>query len=80
MIYYPLTTGRNMNEIVRLIDALQTADKYKVATPANWQPGDKVIVPTPNTQEMAEERVAKKGEYELVDWYFSKKTLSKTGV
>ena len=75
MIYYPLTTGRNMDEILRLVDALQTADKHKVATPANWRPGDKVIVPTPNTQEMAEERVAKMKEFEQVDWYFSKKSL-----
>ena len=42
MIYYPLSTGRNMDEIVRLIDALQTADENNVATPANWHPGDKV--------------------------------------
>jgi peroxiredoxin (alkyl hydroperoxide reductase subunit C) len=76
MIYYPLTTGRNMDEIMRLIDALQTSDKHKVATPANWKPGDKVIIPPPNTQEMAEERVAKKDSYELVDWYFSKKSLN----
>jgi peroxiredoxin (alkyl hydroperoxide reductase subunit C) len=76
MIYYPLSTGRNVDEILRLIDALQTADKYKVATPANWKPGEKVIIPPPNTQEMAEERVAKKGTYELVDWYFSKKSLN----
>jgi peroxiredoxin (alkyl hydroperoxide reductase subunit C) len=75
MIYYPLSTGRNMQEILRLIDALQTADKYKVATPANWKPGDKVIVPAPNTQEMAEERVAQKDGYECKDWYFCKKTL-----
>lgn len=76
MIYYPLSTGRNMDEILRLIDALQTTDKHKVATPANWRPGDKVIIPPPNTQEMAEERVAKKDAYELVDWYFSKKSLN----
>jgi peroxiredoxin (alkyl hydroperoxide reductase subunit C) len=75
MIYYPLSTGRNMDEIVRLVDALQTADKFKVATPANWRPGDKVIVPTPNTQEMAEERVQNKSGYEVVDWYFSKKDV-----
>jgi peroxiredoxin (alkyl hydroperoxide reductase subunit C) len=76
MIYYPLTTGRNMQEILRLIDSLQTVDKHGVATPANWKPGDKVIVPPPATQEMAEERVAKKNGYELVDWYFSKKSLN----
>jgi len=73
MIYYPLTTGRNMAEILRLIDALQTTDEHKVATPANWKPGDMVIVPPPNTQEMAEERL--KQGYECVDWYFCKKKL-----
>jgi len=57
MIYYPLTTGRNMDEILRLIQALQTTDKHGVATPANWRPGDKVIVPPPNTQEMAEDYI-----------------------
>jgi len=73
MIYYPLTTGRNMQEILRLIDALQTTDKHGVATPANWRPGDKVIVPPPKTTEAAEERM--KAGYETKDWYFSKKAL-----
>ncbi|MFZ5809601.1 MAG: peroxiredoxin [Chloroflexota bacterium] len=73
MIYYPLTAGRNMAEILRLIDSLQTSDKYQVATPANWQPGDKVIVPAPNTTELAEQRV--KAGFECVDWYLCKKTL-----
>ncbi len=73
MIYYPLTTGRNMQEILRLIDALQTSDKYNVATPANWHPGDKVIVPAPKTVEMVEENL--KAGYEVVDWYLCKRTL-----
>ena len=73
MIYYPLSTGRNMAEIIRLIDALQTTDKHGMATPANWMPGDKVIVPPPGTQEMAEERL--KQGYECKDWYFCKKEL-----
>lgn len=73
MIYYPLTTGRNMQEILRLVDALQTTDAHKIATPANWKPGDKVIVPTPTTLEMAEERV--KADYECTDWYLCKKEL-----
>ncbi|MDZ7377578.1 MAG: peroxiredoxin [candidate division KSB1 bacterium] len=75
IIYYPLTTGRNMDEILRLIQALQTSDKYGVATPANWRPGDKVIVPPPKTQEMAEARM--KEGYECKDWYFCKKELKK---
>jgi peroxiredoxin (alkyl hydroperoxide reductase subunit C) len=74
IIYYPLTTGRNMDEILRLIQALQTTDKHKVATPANWHPGDKVIVPPPVTQEMAEERVRDKS-LDCKEWYFCKKEL-----
>ena len=73
ILYYPLTTGRNMDEILRLVDALQTTDEHKVATPANWRPGDMVVVPPPNTQEMAEERL--KQGYECVDWYLCKKKL-----
>lgn len=73
MLYYPLTTGRNMQEILRLIDALQTSDKHHVATPANWQPGDKVIVPAPKTVEMVEQNL--KAGYEMVDWYLAKKSL-----
>jgi peroxiredoxin (alkyl hydroperoxide reductase subunit C) len=74
MIYYPLTTGRNMDEILRLIQALQTTDAHRVATPANWRPGDEVIVPPPNTQEMAEERI-KDSQVECKDWYFCKKEI-----
>ena len=73
MIYYPLTTGRNMQEILRLIDALQTTDKNGVATPANWKPGEKVIIPPPATTDAAEERM--KAGFETKDWYFSKKSL-----
>ncbi|RLC95219.1 MAG: peroxiredoxin [Chloroflexi bacterium] len=73
ILYYPLTTGRNMAEILRLVEALQTTDEHGVATPANWQPGDKVIVPPPNTQEMAEERLGQ--GYECKDWYLCMKAL-----
>ena len=73
ILYYPLTTGRNMDEILRIIDALQTTDANAVATPANWRPGEMVVVPPPNTQEMAEERL--KQGYECVDWYLCKKKL-----
>jgi peroxiredoxin (alkyl hydroperoxide reductase subunit C) len=73
MIYYPLTTGRNTQEILRVVKALQTSDEHKVATPANWQPGDPVIVPPPKTQEGAEERMRE--GYDCKDWYFCKKTL-----
>ena len=74
MIYYPLSTGRNAEEIIRVIQALQTTDKKGVATPVNWKPGDKVIVPPAQTQEMAEERVQQEG-IECTDWYFCMKKL-----
>ncbi len=73
IIYYPLTTGRNVDEIIRLVKALQTSDKHAVATPANWRPGDKVIVPPPRSAEAAAERLEQ--GYECVDWYFCKKDL-----
>jgi len=77
MIYYPLTTGRNMHEILRLVDALQTTDSYQVSTPANWQPGDHVIVPAPKTIELAEQRVNE--GYECIDWYLCKRELVEAG-
>lgn len=73
MVYYPMSNGRSINEFLRLVAALQTADANKVATPENWQPGEPVIVPPPQTSEAAE---ARKGEgYDYTDWYFSKKVL-----
>jgi len=75
MIYYPLSTGRNMQEILRVIDALQTTDRHGVATPANWTPGQKGIVPPATTQEMAEQRV--KGTDECIDWYFCRREIPK---
>ena len=73
ILYYPLTTGRNMAEIIRILDCLQTTDKNSVATPANWNPGDKVVVPSPGTQEGAEKRLQE--GYECIDWYLCKKKL-----
>lgn len=73
MIYYPLSNGRSIPEILRIVKALQTSDKYGVATPEGWQPGDKVIVPPPATTTDAEKRM---GEgYECTDWFFCKKEL-----
>ncbi len=73
MIYYPMTNGRNIDEILRLVEALQTSDKNGVSTPCNWQPGEKVIVPPPQTAAAAEKRLGE--DYEVTDWYFSKKDL-----
>ncbi|MCW5827718.1 MAG: peroxiredoxin [Deltaproteobacteria bacterium] len=72
MIYYPLSTGRNIDEVVRVIDALQLNTKAGVATPANWKPGDDVIVPAPVTQQAAEER-AKDSSLKVTEWYLSRK-------
>lgn len=74
VMYYPLNVGRNMNEILRALEALQTADKHKVAMPLNWKKGDKVIVPPPKT---AAEMAARKADtsLEMVDFYLAKKSL-----
>jgi len=74
MIYYPLNVGRNFNEIMRVVDALQTVDKHGVACPADWTVGKDVIVPPPNTTKGAEERVLSK-EFDVKDWYFSKRKI-----
>ena len=70
MIYYPLTTGRSIDEVKRLVQALQLNTNHGLATPAGWTPGEDCIVPPPGTTEAAAERVA--SDYEVTDWYFSK--------
>ncbi len=74
MVYYPMSNGRSVVEFVRLIEALQTSDKYKVATPEAWQPGDAVIVPPPATTNEA--RARKDQGFEYTDWYFSRKKIA----
>lgn len=74
IIYYPMSAGRNMDEILRLIDSLQTTDKYGTPTPANWRPGMQVIVPPPKTAQDAAKRMQEQG-IEIVDWYLSKKNV-----
>ena len=74
MVYYPLTNGRNIDELLRLVIALQTSDANGVATPCNWQPGEQVIVPAPLTTEGAEKRI-NDPSVTATDWYFSKKSL-----
>ncbi len=71
MVYYPMSNGRSIDEILRLVTALQTSDANGIATPEGWQPGDKVIVPPPATAEEAEARLNE--GYECTDWYFCKK-------
>ncbi|MBN2205996.1 MAG: peroxiredoxin [Candidatus Aminicenantes bacterium] len=78
ILYYPLSAGRNFDEIKRLLIALQTADKHKVATPADWRPGDKVIIPPPGSCGQAQERVTGAGQdLECLDWFLCFKSLPK---
>ncbi|HHT08546.1 MAG: peroxiredoxin [Christensenellales bacterium] len=70
ILYYPLTTGRNFDEIKRIVLALQKADKDKVATPADWRPGEDVIVPTAGSCGVAKERMESKDEdMTCLDWF-----------
>lgn len=74
MIYYPMSLGRNFDEILRVVDALQTADKNQCATPANWRKGDDVIVPPAMTTDQAEKNFTNP-EYDVTDWYLCKKKI-----
>jgi len=78
MIYYPLSLGRNFEELKRVIVGLQTADKFAVALPADWQPGEDVIVPPANSCGAAADRMAGKedGLY-CKDWFFCMKPMKK---
>ena len=70
LIYYPLSNGRNMNEIMRLLLAMQHSDEHGIATPANWHPGEDVIVPPPGSCGQAKERVEGAGDdYYCLDWF-----------
>nr|WP_163728417.1 peroxiredoxin [Mycolicibacterium psychrotolerans] len=76
IIYYPLSLGRNFDELLRVIKALQTADHFAVATPADWRPGDRVIVPPAGSCGTAEERMGGHVDgVECEDWFFCTKEL-----
>lgn len=77
IIYYPLSLGRNFDEIYRALIAMQTSDKFSVATPADWNPGDDVIISPAGSCGVAEERMTTTGELECKDWFFCTKKLSK---
>jgi peroxiredoxin (alkyl hydroperoxide reductase subunit C) len=76
ILYYPQEIGRNMDEILRALKALQVSDKHKVAMPANWPNneliGDRVIVPPATNVFDAKKR---KEQYECYDWWFCHKPL-----
>ncbi|MFY1637811.1 peroxiredoxin [Solwaraspora sp. WMMB335] len=70
VLYYPMNAGRMIPEILRLIDALQTADRDGVSCPANWRPGDDVVLGAPRTEAEMDTRLAD-GEVKLTDWYLA---------
>ena len=73
MIYYSMSVGRSIDEILRLVRALRTAAKHRMATPENWQPGDPVVEPPPETMLAAEADAPPGGV--CVDWYFRRREL-----
>jgi peroxiredoxin (alkyl hydroperoxide reductase subunit C) len=77
LIYYPLSLGRNFDELKRALIAMQTADAYAVATPADWQPGDPVIIPPAGSCGVAKDRMENNEEGVIChDWFFCTKELS----
>ena len=77
LIYYPLSLGRNFDEIYRALIAMQTSDKFSVATPADWTPGKDVIVSPASSCSVAEERMMTTDELHCEDWFFCTKKLDK---
>jgi peroxiredoxin 2/4 len=80
IIYYPLSLGRNFDELYRVLMALQTADAFSVATPADWRPGDDVIVPPAGSCGTAKDRMEGKEDMKCYDWFFCTKKLDKDTV
>lgn len=81
ILYYPLSLGRNFDELLRVVTALQTADAFAVATPADWRPGDPVIVPPPGSCGVAKDRVeVKQDDVTCHDWFFCTRKIDKDTV
>jgi len=75
VMYYPLNVGRNMDEIIRVLEGLQVSDEHKVALPLNWKKGDKVIVPPPANLDEMNERISNDTYEDKVDFYLMKKSI-----
>lgn len=73
VIYYPMQLGRNFDELKRVLVGLQTIDEHHVALPADWRPGDDIIVPAPATYDGTDKTAEGMKCY---DWYFCKKSLA----
>jgi len=80
IIYYPLSLGRNFDELYRVLIALQTADEFSIATPADWRPGDDVIIPPAGSCGVAKNRMEGKEDMKCYDWFFCTRALDKETV
>ncbi|MFZ6030042.1 MAG: peroxiredoxin [Chloroflexota bacterium] len=80
IIYYPLSLGRNFDELYRALIAMQAADAFAIATPADWQPGDDVIVPPAGSCGVAKDRMEGKEAMKCYDWFFCTKPIDKQTV
>ena len=81
IIYYPLSLGRNFDELLRVIKGLQVADVFDVATPADWRPGERVIVPPAGSCGTAKDRMEGADDgVECEDWFFCTKELSESTI
>ena len=80
IIYYPLSLGRNFDELYRVLIALKTADSFNIATPADWRPGDDVIVSPAGSCGAAKNRMDGKEDMVCQDWFFCTKKIDKDKV
>ena len=77
ILYYPMSTGRNFSEIKRIIQSLQVHDEHNVSTPADWQPGEDVVMGAPLTLEAADERITSNDQdITVYDWYLAFRKLN----
>ena len=81
MLHYPVTVGRSVNEVLRLVQALQTADRLGVVTPEGWTPGEETVELPPDTAGGTDARRGERGgsAYGCVDWYYYKRPASEEG-
>jgi len=80
IIYYPLSLGRNFDELYRALVAMQAADAFSIATPADWRPGDPVIVPPAGSCGVAKDRMEGTNNMKCYDWFFCTKEISKEDI
>lgn len=80
ILYYPQSTGRNIDEIKRVLTALQTSDKFEVVTPANWEVGDEVIIPPPANKREAIKRLENMDDINCYDWFLCFKKLPQNNI